>query len=47
MFHTYVASVFYLDVTKIDVDVACVCYDFQVFLGVFASVSDICCKCFI
>jgi hypothetical protein len=27
-------------------DVAHVCNDFEVFSGVFASVSDICCKCF-
>jgi hypothetical protein len=40
-------QVFYLDVAKVDVNVACVCYGFQVFLDVFASVSDICCKCFI
>jgi hypothetical protein len=42
VFHTYVAK----DVAKVDADVACVCYGLQVFLGVFASVSDISYKCF-
>jgi hypothetical protein len=38
MFHTYVASV---------MDVAYVCNGFQVFLGVFANISNSCFKCFI
>jgi hypothetical protein len=37
---THMLQVFYLNI-------AYICNDFQVFLGVFANVSDICCKCFI
>jgi hypothetical protein len=34
-------QVFHLNIAKVDLDVAYVCNDFQVFLGVFASVSDV------
>jgi hypothetical protein len=50
-------QVFYPNVTKVDLDVACVCNGFQVFsdiLQVFqmyvasvSTVSNVCCKCFI
>jgi hypothetical protein len=39
MFHTYMLQMFYLDVVYVR-------NDFQVFLGVFVSVLDECCKCF-
>jgi hypothetical protein len=39
-------QVFYLDIAKLDLDVACICNEFQVFSCVFAGVSDVCCKCF-
>jgi hypothetical protein len=42
----YILQVFHLDVVKIDLDVAYICYGFQVFSNVFASVSNVCCKCF-
>ena len=45
VFQTYVAIV-YLYVAKVNLDVACVCNGFQVFSGVFTTVSDVCCKCF-
>jgi hypothetical protein len=63
MLQAYVSSVlgisyvFYLDVAKVDPDVACVCSGFQVFSAVLqvfqtyvanvSTVSDACCKCFI
>jgi hypothetical protein len=50
-------QVFYLYVAKVDLDVACICNDFQVFSGVLqvfqmyvasvSIVSDVSCKCFI
>jgi hypothetical protein len=39
--------VFYLDVAKVDLDVSYICNGFQMFLGVYGSVSDVYCKCFI
>jgi hypothetical protein len=38
-------QVFHL-VSKVDLDVAYVCYGFQVFSDIFTSVSNVCCKCF-
>ena len=53
MFHTYVASIlsiyciYFAHMLQVFYqDVACVRNGFQVFLGVFASVSDSCFKCF-
>jgi hypothetical protein len=39
-------QMFYLDVAKLDLDVACICNGFQVFLGVLHVFSYVCCKCF-
>jgi hypothetical protein len=60
MLQVYVSCVhtmlqmFYLDVAKLDLDVACICNGFQVFSGILQvfqmyvasvlTVSDVCCK---
>jgi hypothetical protein len=49
MFHLYqmyVTSVFYLDVSKVDLDVAYICM-LQAYVSSVSGVSYVCCKCFI
>jgi hypothetical protein len=41
MFHTYIASVFFLYVAKVDINVTCVCNDFQMFSGVFRRMLQV------